>query len=68
MWFQPLASSRYVNVPRYTGGEEIQSYSQGLGSTSASWSVQSKCLKVKLAGATELLAGAAIAVGVLSLM
>lgn len=63
-----MASSRYINVPRYTAGEEIQAYSQGLGASDVSWGVQSPCLKVKLNSANTLLAGAAIAVGALALM
>jgi hypothetical protein len=66
-WYQPSMSNRYVNVPRYNAGDIVQAYASGLGSDEESWNKFSPCMKATLTGASNLIAGAAIAFGAASL-
>jgi len=46
----------------------IQSFASGLGAEEESWNASVPCMKATLTGASSLIAGAAIAFGVASLM
>ena len=67
-WYQPSASKSYINAPRYSAGDVIQSYAGGLEAEEESWNKLTPCMKATLAGASNLIAGAAIAFGAVALM
>ena len=67
-WYQPSASKSYINAPRYSAGDVIQSYAGGLEAEEESWNKLTPCMKATLAGASNLIAGAALAFGAVALM